>query len=74
MTVSVVKAVIRELLANNQDPVRSRKKEKRSKSKGKWPGGQVLVLLTEAKRQVKNGESDKALAALERIESLLFPA
>jgi hypothetical protein len=73
VTLSVVKAVIRELLANNQGLVRSGKKGKRSKSKGKWPGGQVLVLLTEAKRQIKNGESDKALAALERIESLLFP-
>lgn len=74
VTLSVVKAVIRELLANTQGMVRSPKKGKRSKPKGKWPGGQVLMLLTEAKRQVKNGESDKALAALEKIEGLLFPA
>ena len=74
VTPNVVQAVIHELLPNNRNQVRPGKKGKRTKSKAKLPAGQVLVLLTEAKRQIQNGETDKALAALERIESLLFGA
>jgi len=74
VTTSVVQAVIRELLPNDQDQVRAGKKGKRSKSKAKLPVGEVLTLLNEAKRQVQKGETDKALAALERIEGLLFGA
>jgi hypothetical protein len=74
VTTKVVQAVIRELLPKNHDQVRAGRKGKRGKSKGKWPGGQVLALLTEAKRQVQKGETDKALEALERIEGLLFKA
>ena len=72
VTAKVVHAVIRELLPNENRP--GKRAKCFSKPKAKWPAGQVLVLLNEAKRQVKNGESDKALTALERIESLLFPA
>ena len=72
VTPRVVQAVIRELLPGEQDQVRAGKKGKGSKSKEKLPLAQVLLLLTEAKRQITKGETDKALAALERIESLLF--
>ena len=72
VTTRVVQAVIRELLPGEQDQVGVGKKGKRSKSKEKLPLAQVLLLLTEAKRQITKGETDKALAALERIEDLLF--
>jgi hypothetical protein len=39
---------------------------------GKAPPGQVLGLLHEAKRRVEKGETEQALAALEKIESLLY--
>ncbi len=72
VTTKVVHAVIRELLPNYRN--HAGKKGKRRKLKSKWPQGEVLVLLNEAKRQVKSGGTEKALAALERIESLLFEA
>jgi len=72
ITSSVVQAVIRELLPNNEGQAQAGKKGKRSKSKARWPGGQVLLLLNETKRQVKKGETEKALAGLEQIEDMLF--
>jgi hypothetical protein len=75
VTASIVQAVIRELLLpNGQDQLRAGKKKRTGKSKAKLPAGQFLALLNEAKRQVEKGETDKALATLERIESLLFGA
>lgn len=66
VTNKIVQAVIRELLPKD------RRAKKRKRTKAKLPLGQILALLTEAKRQVEKGEKDGALAALERIEGLLF--
>jgi hypothetical protein len=74
VTTRIVHAVIRELVPNNKNQVRAGKKGKQGKGKAKWPEGQVLTLLNEAKRQVQKGETDKALAALDTIEGLLFRA
>ncbi len=72
VTTQVVQAVIRELLPNNEK--QAGKNGETSTLKGKWPKGQVLVLLNETKRQIQKGETEKAVAALEKIESLLFKA
>ena len=51
VTTRVVQAVIRELLPGEQDQVGVGKQGKRCKSKEKLPLAQVLLLLTEEKRQ-----------------------
>jgi hypothetical protein len=72
VTPTIVQAVINYLLAKKQDRPRSRKNATKKTVSLRIPAGQVLMLLTEAKRQIKSGDTDKAVAALERIESLLF--
>jgi len=66
VTSKIVRAVIRELLP--------KKKRRQKKVKMKLPAGQIFVLVNEARRQMVRGETEKALAALERIETFLFKA
>jgi hypothetical protein len=71
VTPGVVQAVVDELLRNGLHRGGPARQVKRRKLKGPLPLGQVLVLLYETKKRVEKGEKEEALAALERIESLL---
>ena len=71
VTTRIVQAVIHDLMPTSQGLAQANKGWKRSKSKAKLPVGRLLMLLYEAKQQVEKGETVKALAALENIESLL---
>jgi hypothetical protein len=72
VTPTLVRAVISELPPGRVRPVAAARKSKPGKSRSKIPLGQILVLLQEAKRRVEKGEVELALAALDRIESVLF--
>ena len=71
ITKNVAEAVVHERQPKNLGQVRTAHKGLRGKPKSKPMLGQLLALLHEAKRQVEKTETDKALATLERIESLM---
>jgi hypothetical protein len=74
VTTRIVQAVIRDLMPNCQDLVQAAKKKQRGKKKTELPVGHLLTLLHEAKRQVEKSDTEKVMAALEKIESLLCSA
>lgn len=72
ITPKLVESVVRELKIPASNQAAPMKKVKRTKRLGKIPLGEILMLLQETKRRVEKGQTEEALAALTKIECILF--
>ena len=72
VTQTLVRDVIAEMSPKGLAPVSAPKTRGEAKSKSKIPLGQILSLLQEARRRIEKRETEEAIAALERIETLIF--
>jgi len=72
VTSALIRGFITEIAPQGPKPVRCGRGSTSFKFSKRFMPGQIVALLHEAKRRIEKGESEQALAAIEKIDSLLF--
>jgi hypothetical protein len=72
ITSEIARSLVAEISAQNKAKASASRKSKRPKLPKGCSLGEIMVLLGEAKRGIEKGEIEKAIAAIDRIDSLLF--